>query len=96
MNLRLVETLYNKIAKDISESDIYTAMIVLGILHNELAIQHTRDAKKIKELYDMMANAAIREALAIDCTQLQTKEDTPQKEQRKKARKASGHESNSS
>ena len=96
MNEEAVHRLYTKIRNALEIETYDVAMIAVGMVHNELAIQHTKDEHKLQKLYTMMGDAAI--CLARCCNddgnhQLQAEKNSPQKTQRAKARKKAGNES---
>lgn len=77
MNEKKIRELYDSVMKEVKKYDYQTQMITLGAIHNELVLLATNDPEKIKELYDMMANAA---AILGEhgSYKFQTKENAPQ------------------
>lgn len=86
-----ISYLYEEFDKLTDGYDYNTVMVAVAAFYADLVRHVTNDSDKIRELYNMMANAAIC-LNEDDSNQLQATQNPPQEEATKKARQSDGNE----
>ena len=93
MDMEAVDRIYAGVMAAIAGEAYEPTMIVLGAIHNTMALEVTTDETRLRSLYSMMADAAICMTLMEDDDnpQLPPEENTKQKKKTKKQRPKTGN-----
>ena len=87
-----IDRLFEQIMPVIEGEQYETVMVVLGALHNTMALAHTRDEDRLRELYKRMGDAAVCMAmLEDDNDEFQAAQDAIQEANPKTAREKAGN-----